>query len=84
MMFVYIFIASFILGIYLAMPLAEYTLKKGVIVTYNAFLPFLILNFFAYKSPLISDIRYYFFALAFGMACYWAYYESIHKQDKKP
>ena len=76
MIFSFSCIFFFILGIALAIPTASYAKEKGVIVTATAFLPFLILNFFANYHPIIDDTRYYLFTLAWGMVCYWVYYES--------
>lgn len=80
MIFIFVCAIFFIVGILLAIPTASYARQKGVIVTATAFLPFLILNFFAKNHPIIDDIRYYFFSLAWGMVCCWAYYESCNKE----
>ncbi len=81
MIFVYLCMIFFILGLFLGVPTAELATKKGIIATANAFLPFLILNFFSITHPLISDIRYYFFTFACGLSCYWAYYEIKRKNE---
>ncbi len=75
MLFTYLFLAFFIWGMLLGIPTANYTARKGVIATVNAFSPFLILNCLPISDPWMSHMRYYSFAWACGLTCYWAYSE---------
>lgn len=75
MIFICLSIIFFIFGIGLGIRYGNFAIKRGIVATATAFLPFLLLNFLSLNHPLIDDLRYYFFALAWGAASYWAYQE---------
>ncbi len=80
MIFIYLWILFFLIGILLGVTTAKYTIKKKSFYSSLIFIPCLVLNFFSINNPFISDIRYYLFGLVSGLVIYWVVYEINYKK----